>query len=364
MLSYAAHRGISLEKEVVEKLVTAITAQPDTLTSQQELDFWLAQTALSKAIVPVDAESLKCAATTHGKRSVADAAARRYRWYTIVTLVLLLVFQIYWLIGATVVGDIEAIETRMAKLALEYEKTYFDHEAAVAAIKAANVKNAPQEEVEKLNSELADLRRKYEVAWAPLNIEQIKVQADFDVLTAWNSPNPLQLWVRTFKPQLGLPSSGGESNETVQQKIEAAPGNRDNQQRQFYLWVFTPETVKQMQTAKIALATLLTYILPILYGALGASAFIVRVLAERIRAITYTAESNVGYELRFYLGAVAGLSIVWFTSGDRGADTSGMLQSLSPLALAFLAGFSVELLFSLLERVVAAFSVPDAKAPT
>ena len=122
MLSYAAHRGISLEKDVVEKLVTAITAQPDTLTSQQELDFWLAQTALSKAIVPVDSESLKCAATTSGKPSPADAAARRYRWYTIVTLVLLLAFQIYWLIGATVVGDIEAIEMRMAKLALDYGK--------------------------------------------------------------------------------------------------------------------------------------------------------------------------------------------------------------------------------------------------
>ena len=135
-----------------------------------------------------------------------------------------------------------------------------------------------------------------------------------------------------------------QGNHTVQQEIEAA--QPDDPQPQFYLWVFTPETVKQMQTAKIALATLLTYLLPILYGALGASAFIVRSLAERIRAITYTAESNVGYELRFYLGAVAGLSIVWFTSGERGADTSGMLQSLSPLALAFLAGFSVELLFS------------------
>ena len=53
-------------------------------------------------------------------------------------------------------------------------------------MKEADVTKAPQEEVQKLTSELADRRRKYEVAWAPLNIEQIKAQADFDVLTAWN----------------------------------------------------------------------------------------------------------------------------------------------------------------------------------
>ena len=103
------------------------------------------------------------------------------------------------------------------------------------------------------------------------------------------------------------------------------------------------------------------YLLPILYGALGASAFIVRALATEIRATTYTNESNVGYQLRFYLGAVAGLSIAWFTSGGKVAETSGLLPSLSPLALAFVAGFSVELLFSLLERVVAAFSVAESK---
>jgi hypothetical protein len=368
MLSYAAQRGISLDKNIVEKLVAAITAEPrSNLTDQQELDFWLAHTALSKAILPVDSESLK-ASTKDGKPSAADTAAKRYRWHTIVTLVLLLMFQIYWLIGATVVSDIEAIENRMKQLAPAYEKAYYDSEAAASAMKEADAKKAGEAQFKKLANEVAERLRLQEVAWAPLNIEQIKAQADFDVLTAWNSPNPLQLWVKTFRPNVGPPSSGEtndttaqQSNKDVQQLIKPKP---NEVKPQFYLWVFTPETVKQMQTAKIALTTLVAYILPILYGALGASAFIVRALADRIRAITYTAESNVGYELRFYLGAVAGLSIAWFTSGDKGADTAGMLQSLSPLALAFLAGFSVELLFSLLERVVAAFSVSASKTAT
>jgi hypothetical protein len=40
------------------------------------------------------------------------------------------------------------------------------------------------------------------------------------------------------------------------------------------------------------------------------------------------------------------------------------LQSLSPLALAFLAGYSVDLLFSLLDRLVVAFSGPEPRRTT
>jgi hypothetical protein len=116
-----------------------------------------------------------------------------------------------------------------------------------------------------------------------------------------------------------------------------------------------------MQTAQMILTALLKYILPILYGALGASAYIVRSLAAEIKDSTYSAGSVVRYELRFYLGAVAGLSIAWFTSDAKSAEGAGILQSLSPLALAFLAGYSVELLFSLLDRFVSAFSGPEPK---
>ena len=361
MLAYAAHRGIDIDKDVVTKLVAAIEAgRVGCLTEQQELDFWLAHTTLSKVIRPVDSDSLRCA-VSEGPMSLADAAARRYRFKTIITLVLLLVFQIYWLIGATVVADIDEIEKTMNPLAPVYAKAYYAWQEAESAVPRAIESGAAQQEVDKLRSNAAALVLTREEAWAPLNVEQIKAKADFDVLTAWNTPNPLRWWVGTLKPAAGPPTSRvfAPNNDAAKEE----PDLSNEEKTPFYLWVFTPETVKQTQTAKIALATLLKYILPILYGALGASAFIVRSLADRIKAITYTAESDVGYELRFYLGAVAGLSVAWFTAGEKGADTAGILQSLSPLAIAFVAGFSVELLFSMLERVVAAFSVPTTNAP-
>jgi hypothetical protein len=126
----------------------------------------------------------------------------------------------------------------------------------------------------------------------------------------------------------------------------------------YFLWDFTPGNVEQLQTAQIILPALLKYVLPILYGALGASAYIVRALTAEIRDTTYTVGSGIRYQLRFYLGAVAGLAIAWFTSDPRPLENNGIMESLSPLALAFLAGYSVELLFSLLDRLVTAFSGP------
>lgn len=125
--------------------------------------------------------------------------------------------------------------------------------------------------------------------------------------------------------------------------------------------VLTPENLEALATAQIMLTALLKYLLPILYGLLGACAYIVRSLTNDIRDSTFSLGSKVRYQLRFYLGAVAGLSIAWFTSDAKPAESAGMLQSLSPLALAFLAGYSVELLFSFLDRFVTAFSGPEPK---
>jgi len=59
------------------------------------------------------------------------------------------------------------------------------------------------------------------------------------------------------------------------------------------------------------------------------------------------------YRLRVYMGMLAGLIIIWFlpvTEADPG------LKSLTPFALAFLAGYSIDLLFALMDKLIAAFS--------
>ena len=47
--------------------------------------------------------------------------------------------------------------------------------------------------------------------------------------------------------------------------------------------------------------------LPILYGLLGASAYVLRGITRAIQNLTYIVETNARYRLRIHLGSVQGL---------------------------------------------------------
>lgn len=86
------------------------------------------------------------------------------------------------------------------------------------------------------------------------------------------------------------------------------------------------------------------WILPFLYGVLGACIYLMRSqLSTRTATIT-----SIPAVLRIALGGVAGIVIGWF--GATGNTSSVVAASSLPFALAFMAGFSIDVLFSLLDR--------------
>jgi hypothetical protein len=110
----------------------------------------------------------------------------------------------------------------------------------------------------------------------------------------------------------------------------------------------------EITEAKNRMDLLQQFILPLLYGWIGALAYILKSLSEQIRLWTYRKENSVLCDLRMLLGMVAGLAIGWFFK-PSGTEVNGV-GLVSPFALAFLAGYSVDLLFTLMDRVVATFS--------
>jgi hypothetical protein len=106
--------------------------------------------------------------------------------------------------------------------------------------------------------------------------------------------------------------------------------------------------------AKNRMDLLQQFILPLLYGWIGAIAYILRSLSEQIRLWIYRKENTVLCDLRMLLGMVAGLAIGWFFK-PSGTEVNGV-GLVSPFALAFVAGYSVDLLFTVMDRVVATFS--------
>jgi hypothetical protein len=106
-------------------------------------------------------------------------------------------------------------------------------------------------------------------------------------------------------------------------------------------------------------------ILPLLYGLLGATVYLMRSYYGEGENAGNNIPVDAGFGralLRIGLGGVAGLAIGWFSTPNAANNTA---FSTTPFALAFLAGFSIELLFSILDRVLAAVSpAPRAPVPT
>jgi hypothetical protein len=100
------------------------------------------------------------------------------------------------------------------------------------------------------------------------------------------------------------------------------------------------------------------FILPLLYGWIGALAYILK--SEQNRRSTDRKENTL-WDLRMLLGMVAGLAIGWFFKPPN-TEVNGF-GLVSPFALAFLAGYSVDLLSNAMDRVVSSLQdrIPKAK---
>jgi hypothetical protein len=147
----------------------------------------------------------------------------------------------------------------------------------------------------------------------------------------------LASWCRVLVPKSWLPDPGEIKDVKELEKLD-------------------PERVVTL--ASRFLEVLQQYVLPLLYGWLGAMAYVLRTLGQQARARLYSVENQTDFNLRVWLGIVAGLAIGWFSRGDTEATAVG---SISALALAFVAGYSVDLLFTAMDRIVGAFSSSSGK---
>ena len=118
---------------------------------------------------------------------------------------------------------------------------------------------------------------------------------------------------------------------------------------------FMANYMKLRAELELILLSLSGYILPLLYGTLGAFAYVLRKLSDPVAKLNFANDTWTTYSFRIHIGALGGLAVGWFISGDQ---PSAGIGSLSPLALAFAAGYGSDLLFTLLDKVVGAFSAP------
>ena len=95
-----------------------------------------------------------------------------------------------------------------------------------------------------------------------------------------------------------------------------------------------------------------TCLLPILYALLGTCAYLLRSFEEELRTLTFTPSSRANWA-RFLVAGIGGAVVGLF---GNFSITDG--ASVSPLAIAFLVGYAVDVFFSFLEGLLKSFTKP------
>jgi hypothetical protein len=380
LLSYVTRNGLDDERRVTEETIQTVIASREhmrTLTfdsQKEEANFRKCCGVLAKAAEPVTAASLRDSFTVAPYRRwfilepqqmrIAEIACRRYRALAILILVFLLGFQIYWTACSTVLNKTDALITEINKAPTrEY---YIAQEISRAdALKAATgvtqSKNeppaAPPGSSEGGSSAVVSLKPdKTQLTRDELVSKIAELNANYSMLDKF---------MRPFRQLYFVPNPpAAQSKPTPAPSPRPSTTEEDRTDGQNPDAIFTPSEFQSTSASIRAVAgqvvdVMQKWLLPLLYGALGASVFVIRTLSVQARDRLFRREALVSLVLRVFLGMISGLAIGWFWNQNPGpAAAAGPLTvtTLSPFALAFVAGYGVELFFALLDKIVSTFT--------
>ena len=326
LLAHAAEYGIKISEKNIKAIVDAkAKEQTDSWSEQDEIDLWLAFQVISKAVYPVSIDSIRAASIPTDKptgiwsfvyrfikrRSLVRKSVRWYSSIALISMLAMLSLQIYSLQGTKYLSNLEngdnrimEIETRLQQLTL-------------------------------ITSDDRSIMMEQDGLMIEIEQKIQEVESNVELLDNWLDFT-YNIWSKgTHK-----------MHEAIQEKRDVENGPPG-----FSAPDNSSHNIVIIQQSKSLLIILNQYILPLMYGFLGGFAFVLRSLSNETKSMTYTAISNIKYALRIHLGALAGL-VVGFLWGDISSSSLGIVESFSPLAVAFIAGYSVEFMFRMLDSVI------------
>jgi hypothetical protein len=235
------------------------------------------------------------------------------------------------------------IKDQIANLDLQIDKEEEDSDET----SLRNDIREKEEEFERLDTELKELETQLAELVSLAQGQESQdagQQAIRDEITETNSK---MLATSNWLEQNNLETIKNEKENNLQ-KLNAERVALEQEQTR---WKAKEETRRLRLSADFMLVILQVYLLPILYGLLGASVFVLRKIMRGISNATYFPDRS--YLLRLALGTLSGLIIGWFIFLLPGQS---IVSAISPMAFAFLVGYNIEIVFSLMDKVIDNFT--------
>jgi hypothetical protein len=330
IISHVARNGKSLDDadvkaalELVEKIEVGTPLAPE-----QEVQFWRVYANLVKEALPARVEALYYRDYVDVPSAAADGRPefqrirrqeeilRSIRKLSIVAFGLALVMLAYLSISEGIIQRNAALEDEFLKLTAGVMKgTRLETIAGVPAVKLAGSGGSgeaspPQSSTDTKSPPAADANL---LALIDATKAQIASLINFNDATL----RVLQLGIGKLEKQEGQASPLNGSVLALQQSINALISK---------------------------------YLLAVVAALLGVTVFILRSASANIQALSFRWYESGIYSNRLALGVIGGIAISWFAV----RDTTGILGSITPAALAFLVGYSVEVLYNILDSLVKA----------
>ena len=377
LLNFAAANARPLSDDIRSALTEAASAvDAGTATVKQEQDFLKAYEELTSALAPITAETLEVSTTRlptpiqflRGLRGDAPPKWTLGRFINASIFLIVLIgtgFSLaYYYVGASALAkfrDLQKVETSLKDKEAIARLDVTEKKSALSAAKQraaqGNASAADKQDVTTAESNLDRSAATLEAIVAERAAVAAELHSVPERLGRWGmqpclSTNPifnLALCAGVDEPQraasdVRLPAAASAASSA------AMPAMREPPRR------FGAEVV-DVEAARTIIARLNDVYLPLLLGFLGAHAYILRRMSKDISDRAFAKGSAFNHIVRVGLGALAGLASTWLLTPEVVGGAS--FKALPVWALAFVAGYGIELVFAFMDRIIAAFTNPS-----
>lgn len=330
LLRFAAENVPDLPRATVATICHALDAQADgTWDEQIATDFWCAFNALCAVLKPATVDTLSTNLVAvppprwlawAGNAKPVSVSRRTATRYLALLIVLLLISVVLGFLVSTTLGLSKDAE----QLAVQGDELSLKLTAAADALEA--------ELDGKPFAEAPDAQR------PAIAAIQAQLQQQNHVLDQMLQKSVMMTRLMRF----GL---GGATIEPG--NLADARNIADVRQAVRDYQFNRREVASDRLSAQITMGVLTATVLPIVLGIMGACAYVVRLISDQIKDTTFSATSPIRHLVRVALGGLSGVVI-----GFSGVVTD---MGLSSAALAFIAGYAVEPVFSTIDGIAEKF---------
>ncbi|WP_299499202.1 hypothetical protein [uncultured Roseobacter sp.] len=349
MLTFAIDKGIELNAEVVTPINTAVRAYgTDEWTGNLEDEFFAAYSRMSRELGDVSSESIEWS-RKYGSTVTFGVA---FLGFLALLALIWLQYRVIYLhdSSSSYVETEEALILKEARL-IEVGATLPALQEGLVATPPPGPQGTSAQDQAAGSQERNDRTGAMETQISELTREQATLNLEIDRLETQLRAQYaiLSEWVTGLDDGPAPEEPGWLSSDEDKAAYDVAYAEwRQSQER-----LDPHEFQYGVQQALSQLRLLNDFILPAIYGLLGTVAFVLRQISVGLQSQSLSLGSMLNYLIRLPLGGLAGIAVGLLLRPDEA--TSG-LEALQPLALAFVAGYSVELVFAAMDRLVGAFS--------